>query len=146
METGPGPGARDGEARVQLPIGSENTQRSSNTCAVALRRGLCKAQALGVPARASRDRAGTGASWRLPALPGEESREAEPPPPPTPCSSGSNLPRRRPLRRRHCCLCCADPADRHVLMSLRVSTGRPGPGEAGKGRRLKARTAHLLGA
>lgn len=79
METGPGPGARDGEARVQLLIGSMDAQRSSSTCAVASRRGRCEAQTLGVQAGASGDRAGTGTSWRLPAPPGEESGEAEPP-------------------------------------------------------------------
>lgn len=63
-----------------------------------------------------------------------------------PCNSGSSLPRRRRPRRRHCCPCCVDGAERQVLMSPRVSTGRPGRGEAGKGRRLEARPEHLLGA
>lgn len=79
METGPGPGARVGEARVQLPIGSTDAQRSSSTCAVAPRRGRLRSPGAGGSGRGL-----WGPSWgcRVPAAPGSSRRgssEAEPP-------------------------------------------------------------------
>lgn len=79
IETGPGPGARDGKARVRLPIGSTDEQRSPLAHAQ-WRPGevTAKPRELGVPAGASGDRAGTSVSCRLPAPPREGSGEAEP--------------------------------------------------------------------
>lgn len=79
METGPGPGAPVGEARVQLPIGSTDAQRSSSTCAVAPRRGRLRSPGAGGSGRGL-----WGPSWgcRVPAAPGSSRRgssEAEPP-------------------------------------------------------------------
>lgn len=115
---------------------------SSSTCAVVPRRGRCKARELGVPAGVSGDRAGTSASWRLPAPPREGSGEAEPlgqlwvePTTEAPTTPPPLLPG---LRRR-------GPSDRYRSPNANVHR-EAGPGQAGKGRRLQPRRANLLGA
>jgi hypothetical protein len=113
---------------------------STSTCAVAPRRGRCEARELGVPAGASGDPAGMSVYWRLPAPPRERSGEAEPlmqlwvePATEAPATPPPLLPG---LRRR-------GPSDRYWCPSANVH-GEAGPGQAGKGRRLEARRAHLL--
>lgn len=115
---------------------------SRRTCAEALRRGRCEAEALGFRPGLLGDRAGAGGSWRLPAPPGEG-------------SGATRRPRAARGRARHAgardavaivargCSGCAARSQRQVLMSrARVSAwaGRAGassrrcsPPEGGRG-------------
>lgn len=129
METGSRPGARDGKARVRLPIGSTDAQGSPAAHAQWLRGEVAaKPGRWGFrpgPLGTELGLAGPGSS-RI--LPGREAVQLS-----SCCGSGSSPPRRRPHSAAIVARAAPTGPERQVLMSERQSPREAGPGRGWEG-------------